>query len=83
MNHLEYAYHWLALQVATSVAAAGIREFTSEFPSSVSYPLDLSGLGDPTGSNATAGLALRVKGTHKPVYHGNVEIHTYSTTKEG
>jgi hypothetical protein len=34
-----------------------------------SYPLDLSGLGDPTGSSATAGLALRVTGTQKPLYH--------------
>ena len=38
-----------------------------------SYPLDLSGLGDPAGSNATAGLALRVTGTHKPL-HQKVEI---------
>jgi hypothetical protein len=42
--------------------------------SSGSYLLDLSGLGDPTGSNATAGLALRVTGTDKPLYHGKVEI---------
>jgi hypothetical protein len=47
-------------------------EFLSKFPSSRylsssgSHPLDLSGLGDPDGSNATAGLALRVTGTHKP-----------------
>jgi hypothetical protein len=41
-----------------------------------SYPLDLSGLGDPTGSNATAGLSLRVTGTHKPLYQGKVEIPT-------
>jgi hypothetical protein len=31
-------------------------------------------LGDPTGSNATAGLALRVTGTQKLLYHGKVEI---------
>jgi hypothetical protein len=42
--------------------------------SSGSYPLELSGLGDPPGSNVTAGLALRVTGTHKPLYHGKVEI---------
>jgi hypothetical protein len=42
--------------------------------SSGSYPLDLSGLGDPIGSNATAGLALRVTGTHKHLYHGKLEI---------
>jgi hypothetical protein len=52
-----------------------------DFPSrhlspSGSYPLDLSGLGDPTCRNATAGLALRVTGTHKPLYHGKVEIPT-------
>jgi hypothetical protein len=46
-------------------------KFLSEFPtlrpisSSGSYSLDLSGLGDPTDSNATAGLALRVTGTQK------------------
>jgi hypothetical protein len=55
-------------------------EFLLYFPSprhlfsSGSYPLDLSGLGDPTGSNATADIALRVTGTHKPLYHGKVEI---------
>jgi hypothetical protein len=42
--------------------------------SSGSYPLDLSGLGDPTGSNATAGLALRLTGTHKTLHHGKMEI---------
>jgi hypothetical protein len=31
-------------------------------------------LGDPTGSNATAVLTLRVTGTDKPLYHGKVEI---------
>jgi hypothetical protein len=31
-------------------------------------------LGDPAGSNATTGLALRVTGTHKPLYHIKVEI---------
>jgi hypothetical protein len=31
-------------------------------------------LGDHTRSNATACLALRVTGTHKPLYHGKVEI---------
>jgi hypothetical protein len=55
-------------------------EFLLDFPSprhlylSGSYCLDLSSLGDPTCSNATTGLALRVTGTHKPVYHGKVEI---------
>jgi hypothetical protein len=42
------------------------KKFLSKFPSSRylsssgSYPLDLSGVGDPAGSNATVGLALRV-----------------------
>jgi hypothetical protein len=55
-------------------------EFLSKFPSSKyisssgSYPLDLTGVGDPAGSNATAGLALRVTGTHKPLRHDKVEI---------
>jgi hypothetical protein len=56
-------------------------EFLLDFPSprhlssSGSYPLDVSGLGDPTGSNATTSLALTVTGTHK-LYHGKVEIPT-------
>jgi hypothetical protein len=29
---------------------------------------------DPAGSNATAGLALRVTGTHKPLHHDKVKI---------
>jgi len=41
--------------------------------SSGSYPFDLSGYGDCTGSNTTSGLALRVTGTHKPLHHGKVE----------
>jgi hypothetical protein len=55
-------------------------KFLSKFPSSRylsssgSYPLDLSGVGDPAGSNATACLALRVTGTHKPLHHDKVAI---------
>jgi hypothetical protein len=55
-------------------------EFLSKFPSSRyfsssgSYLLDLSGVGDPAGRNATAGLVLRVTGTHKPLHHDKVEI---------
>jgi hypothetical protein len=55
-------------------------EFLSKLPSSRylsssgSYPLDLSSVGDPAGSNATAGLALRVTGTYKPLYHDKVKI---------
>jgi hypothetical protein len=58
-------------------------EFLSKFPSSRYlsssgyYPLDLPGVGDPAGSNATAGLALRVTGTHKPLHHSKVEIPLY------
>jgi hypothetical protein len=37
-------------------------------------PLDLSGLGGPTSSYATAGIALRVSGALKPHYHDKVEI---------
>jgi hypothetical protein len=29
---------------------------------------------DPAGSNATAGLALRVTGTHKPLHHDKLLI---------
>jgi hypothetical protein len=56
------------------------QEILSMFPSSrylsssCSYPLDLSGMGDPAGSNATAGLALRVTGTHKPLHHDKVML---------
>jgi hypothetical protein len=62
-------------------------EFLLDFPSprylssSGSYPLDLSGSRDRNGSNATAGLALRVTGTHKPLYHGKVEIPTKGNVK--
>jgi hypothetical protein len=58
-------------------------EFLSKFPSSRylsssgSYPLDLSGLGDPDGSNATADLALRATETHKPLHHDKVDIYIY------
>ena len=60
-------------------------EFLSKFPSSRylsssgSYPLDLSRVGDSAGSNATAGLALRVTGTHKPLHHDKVEIPSGNT----
>jgi hypothetical protein len=61
-------------------------EFLSKFPysrclsSSGSYPLDLSGVGDPAGSNATAELALRVTGTHKPLRRNKVEIPSGGST---
>jgi hypothetical protein len=68
----------LKSQLMLLLPASG--ELLLDFPSprhlssSGSYPLDLSGLGDPAGSNATTSLALRVTGTHKPLYHGKVEI---------
>jgi hypothetical protein len=37
-------------------------------------PLDLSGLGGPTSSYATAGIALRVSGALKPHDHDKVGI---------
>jgi hypothetical protein len=36
-------------------------------------PLDLSGMGAPTSSYATAGIALRVSEAHKPHHHDKVE----------
>jgi len=66
------------LQVIPDDAASGIRGILSKFPSSCylslsgSYLLDLSGLGDPAGSIATAGLALRVTETHKPLHRNKV-----------
>jgi hypothetical protein len=58
----------------TDEAAYVIGGILSKIPSSRylsesgSYPLDLSGLGDPVSSNATASLDLRVNGTHKPLH---------------
>jgi hypothetical protein len=39
-----------------------------------SYPFDLSVLGGPVGSNATARLAFRVTATYKLLHHGAVEM---------
>jgi hypothetical protein len=36
-------------------------------------PLDLSGMGDPTSSYATADIALRVSGALKPHHHDKVD----------
>ena len=52
---------------------------SSRYPSSGFYPLDLSGVGDPAGSNATDSLALRVAGTHKPPHHDKMEIPSGDT----
>ena len=68
MNHLELPMSLLLALV----------EFLSEFPSSGHFsssgfcPLDLSGLGDPPGRIATAGLSLKVTGTHEQFYHVKV-----------
>jgi hypothetical protein len=35
--------------------------------------LDLSGMGDPDSSYATAGIALEIMGSHKPSCHDKVE----------
>jgi hypothetical protein len=37
-------------------------------------PLDLTGMGGPTSSYATVGIALRVSGAPKPHHHDMVEI---------
>lgn len=42
--------------------------------SSGSYPLGLFGMGDPTGSNATTTLSLRVTETQKSLQHNQVNI---------
>jgi hypothetical protein len=76
-SQASFALHFKSLLMTLLLAS---EEFLSKFPSSRylsssgSYPLDLSGVGDPAGSNATAGLALRVTGTHKPLHHNKVEI---------
>jgi hypothetical protein len=68
------------LQVVTDDAASGIGGIFIKVPFfqvslfSGSYPLDLSGVEDPAGSNANADLALRVTGTHKLLHHNKVEI---------
>jgi hypothetical protein len=36
-------------------------------------PLDLSGMGDPTSSYATDGIALKVSGALKSHHHNKVE----------
>jgi hypothetical protein len=42
-------------------------------------PLDLSRMGDPISSYATAGIALRVSGALKPHHHDNVETSSVRT----
>jgi hypothetical protein len=39
----------------------------------------MSGMGDPTSSYATAGIALRVSGAFKPHHHDKVETPSMGT----
>jgi hypothetical protein len=63
-------------------------ESALEFPSprhlssSGFYPLDMFRLEDPLGSNATAGLALRVVGIHKPFHHSKVELQLEDNNRQ-
>jgi hypothetical protein len=60
---------------ASDVRGIGIAVSSPKhLPSSSSYPLDLSGLGGTTGSNATAGFALRVTGTHKLLHNCMMDL---------
>jgi hypothetical protein len=74
-SQASFALHFKSLLMTLLPAS---EEFLSKFPSSTylsssgSYPLDLFGLGDPAGSNASAGLAPRVTGTHEPLHHDKV-----------
>jgi hypothetical protein len=43
-------------------------------------PLDLAGMGDPTSSYATAGIALRVSGALKIHHHDKVETPSVGTS---
>jgi hypothetical protein len=45
-------------------------------------PFDLSGMGDPTSSYVTAGIALRVSGALKPHHHGKVETPSVGEKEE-
>jgi hypothetical protein len=40
-------------------------------------PLDLTGIGGPTSSYATTGIALRVSGALKPHHHDKVGTHRW------
>jgi hypothetical protein len=74
ISHLDQ--HLLCASSRSGVSASGIRvifievHFFSRYLSfSESYPFELRGLGDPTESNATASLALRVTGKHKALHY--------------
>jgi hypothetical protein len=44
-------------------------------------PLDLSGMGAPTSSYATAGIALRVSGALKHHHHDKMETPSVGTVR--
>jgi hypothetical protein len=60
-SRASFALYFKSLLISLFLAS---EEFISELPSSkhlsssASYPLDLTGLGDPTGGNATIDVAL-------------------------
>jgi hypothetical protein len=74
-SQASFALHFKSLLMTLLWAS---EEFLLKFPSSrylfssSSYPIDLSSLRDPAGSKATAGVALRATGTHKPLHHDKV-----------
>jgi hypothetical protein len=49
------------------------------YPSSSGLPPELGGLGGPTSSYATVGIALRVSGALKPHHHDKVGIALVGT----
>jgi hypothetical protein len=63
----------MLLQPASEESVSEVRSLR-RLSSSGSYPVDLSALGDPTGSNGTTGLAVEGAGTHKPFHHGKVVL---------
>lgn len=62
------------LQVAVGVTPSGVRGIFMrwEFPSS--RLLSLASWSVPTGSSVTAGLALRIAGSHKRFHQGKVKV---------
>jgi hypothetical protein len=79
-RELSRASFALRLNALLMLLQPASEEFVSEvhslrhLSSSGSYPVDLSSLRDPTGSNATAGLVVECAGTHKPLHHDKVVI---------
>jgi hypothetical protein len=76
-SQTSFALRFKSLLMTLLPASEGFlsKFFSSRYlSSSGSYPLDLSGLGNPAGSHATAGLAHCVTGIPKPLHHDKVEI---------